>query len=153
MKNVKRFLSLLTALLLCMSMLMLPASAADDSKMLAEVKKGVVQLLAIVYKGDKTSGIPIDACTGTGFAVGKAGQDTNVFVTNWHVTTCGGYDPSMVRVYLLLDDWYLDQNLVPQNAVECEVLYSSADNGGVPDYAIIRATSTVTGFKALPPAV
>ena len=39
MKNAKRFLSLLTALLLCMSMLMLPASAADDSKMLAEVKK------------------------------------------------------------------------------------------------------------------
>ena len=66
MKNVKRFLSLLTALLLCISMLTLPASAADDSKMLAEVKKGVVQLLAIVYKGDKTSGIPIDACTGTG---------------------------------------------------------------------------------------
>ena len=150
MKNAKRIISLLTVLLLCMSMLVLPASAADDSKMLSEVKKGVAQLLTIVYKGDKTSGRIIDACTGTGFAVGNAGQDSNVFVTNWHVTTCGGYDPSMCRVYLLLDDWYLDQNLVPQNAVECEVLYSSADNGGIPDYAVIRATKTVTGFKALP---
>lgn len=150
MKNLRRLACLVFAFAICLSILVIPVSAADDSKMLAEVKKGVVQVLSIAYSSDKTSGIPVDACSGTGFAVGKEGKDSSVFVTNWHVATCGGFDPSRVRVYLLLDNWYLDENLVPQNAVECEILYSTADNGGIPDYAIIRAKDPVTGFKALP---
>lgn len=151
MRTIRQVICLIFALVLCLSFLAIPASAvSDNSKMLSEVKKGVVQILAIAYARDKTTGVVIDFCSGTGFAVGKKGTDSSIFVTNWHVATVGGYDPSQVRVYLLLDDWYVDGNDVPQNAVECEVLYSSADNGGIPDYAILRAMHPVTGFKALP---
>lgn len=149
MKKLKRVLAAVAVMLLCQSIFVLPASA-DDTKALAEAKKGVVQLLTIVYDNIMREGEPIDACTGTGFAVGTAGKDSNIFVTNWHVVTCDGYAPQQVRVYLLLDEWYFDGRLVPQNAVECEILYSSADTGGNPDYAILRATEAVSGFKALP---
>lgn len=151
MKTFRRLVCFAFAVALCLSIMVMPVSAAeDDSKMLAQAKKGVGQILTIVYAGDKTSGIPMDVCSGTGFAVGKENADANVFVTNWHVATCGGYDPGCVRVYLLLDDWYLDENLIPQNAVECEILYVPSDNGGVPDYAILKTMQDVTGFKALP---
>ena len=149
MKHMRKILCLLALALLCRCFLALPVRA-DDSQMLAEAKKGVVRLLTMVYSGNKVTGTPEQYCSGTGFAVGEAGEDSDIFVTNWHVATCDGYDPRQVRVYLLLDDWYFDEEYVPQNAVECEILYTTSANGGNPDYAILKATEEVSGFKALP---
>lgn len=88
--------------------------------------------------------------TGTGFAVGPAGEESDVFLTNWHVATGGGeYADGQVELWLLKDGARLDSDLVPLpgSAVRCRVLLTT---DGYPDVAVIQALSPVEGYRALP---
>ena len=134
----KRAAALLWAFCICV---LFPGvvHAEDGGEMIARVRKGVVQIAAVLDKDEGT----IKYATGTGFGIGKAGEDTNVFATNWHVVT--DEDGNICdEIYIMLDNADLwDENTL----VRCEVLYTTT---GYPDFAIIRATEEVKGLKALP---
>jgi len=133
---------LLTCCLLC------PGARAAESteEMVAQAKRGVVQIYTVEYRNGQLTG---QGCSGTGFAVGTAGEDTNVFVTNWHVVTgMGEFDPTEAKVYIALENAALsDAAYETDLVIPCEVLYITPGN---PDMAILRATVPVSGFKALP---
>ena len=141
----KRIPSFLTAVILLLAMLPLTASAKDFPEVLAQAKKGVVQLYGLGIKGFYWS-----SWTGTGFAVGETGQDSDIFLTNWHVVTSSGdYDLSQVRIWILKENCQISDSTGepdPNNSIECEVLKTTT---GYPDYAIIRAKTPVSGYKAM----
>lgn len=149
MKRHRRILSrifILTLVTACLISLALPVMAADDSKMLGKAKQGVVQ----IYGWGVTDDGYAVSWRGSGFAVGKAGQDSNVFVTNWHVVAGDGeFDPKETRIWILLGapDYDKYDRPLKDCAVECEVLYTT---DGYPDFAVIRALEPVQGYKALP---
>lgn len=123
---------------LCMVCLCPRTAYADEGgEMIARTRKGVVQIFGGTRDSKQISG-----GTGTGFGIGKAGEDTDVFVTNWHVVTD---DEGNVckEIYLMLDNANLWDD---STLVRCEVLYTTT---GYPDFAVIRAVEPVQGIKAL----
>ena len=76
----KRLMCLFLALL----MLALPLSGcgSDGGRIAADSRSGVVRILALLP--DLTTG-EVYYATGSAFGVGKAGEPTDVFVTNTHV--------------------------------------------------------------------
>lgn len=88
--------------------------------------------------------------TGTAFAVGIAGEESDVFLTNWHVAAGSGKcDPDSIRLWILKDDARLDGDQIPleSDAVECSVLLTT---DGYPDVAVIRSEEQIPGCTALP---
>lgn len=142
----KRVQAFLLAAVLLLAMLPLTASAKDFPEVLAQAKKGVAQIYA---RG--SNGYYWSSWTGTGFAVGESGEDSDIFLTNWHVVTGDGeYSVSQVRVWILKENCQIsDSTGEPdsRNSIECEVLKTTS---GYPDYAIIRAKTPVSGYKAMP---
>lgn len=152
MNTKKRLISYLLILVLVLSMLPLSGCASNDfTKVLANAKQGVVQIYGGVSVNYMGYDILADAWTGSGFGVGKAGKDTNVFVTNHHVVTNSStYDPYQTKIWILLENCTFDTITGypdPARSIKCEVLKTTS---GYPDYAIIRATTDIEGFKALP---
>lgn len=144
--NTRRFLSCLLLLVLMLGLLPISAAAEKDfPQILADTKKGVIQLYG---RGEDAT--HATAWTGTGFAIGKTGEDSDTFLTNWHcVTGSGEYNLSQVEIWILREGCDIDQYGYPDSAhsVKCEVLKTTT---GYPDYAIIRAVTPVQGYKALP---
>ena len=150
---MKRRISTLLLVMAMIAALVLPVSSEslistdDFPDVLARAKQGVVQLYSVGY----SHGSPVASWTGSGFAVGRSGQDSDVFVTNWHcVTGSGEFSVSNIRVWILKEDCSIsrvDGSPDPARSVECEVLKTTL---GYPDYAIIRAKTSVSGYKALP---
>lgn len=143
----KRLLSVLLALILALGILPLSASAKKDfTEVLADAKEGVAQIYAL---GKDSKGI--SGWVGTGFAVGRTGKDSDTFLTNWHVVTGDGeYDLSQVRIWILQENCGINElngEPDPDRSIQCEVLKTTT---GYPDYAIIRATESVKGYKAMP---
>lgn len=135
------------AALLAAPLLFGAARAAESTEeMVAKAKRGVVQLYTLEYQNGRLTG---NGCSGTGFAVGRAGEDSDVFVTNWHVVTCSGeFDPDQAKVYIALENaTFRDAADETDRVIPCEVIYITPGN---PDMAILRATEPVSGFKALP---
>lgn len=137
---------LITVVLLC-SVLPLGASAERDfPTVLADAKKGVAQIYGL---GD--NGRILSSWVGTGFAVGKEGKDSDIFLTNWHVVTGnGGYSQSQVRIWILQENCAINEKTGepdPSRSIPCKVLKTTT---GYPDYAIIQATESISGYKALP---
>lgn len=132
-----RFLAAAMALLLLFGLF--PAAAAEkpeEAQMLEQVRQSVVHLYAI---GTSERTHLRSRWTGTGFAVGIAGAESDIFLTNWHVATgSGGFDAEEVKLWLLLDDAEFDENQepLPGSAIACQVL---ATTTGFPDVAVIRA--------------
>lgn len=123
-----------------------PARSEEEAQMLERVRRSVVHLYGI---GTDESGSRT-RWTGTGFAVGIAGEDSDVFLTNWHVATNSGkYTQDQVQLWLLRDDAQFDSAKVPlpDCGIECEVL---ATTTGYPDVAVLRTKTPVTGYPALP---
>lgn len=140
-------LPLLLVLLLALQVTCPGARAADGvEEMVAHAKLGVAQIYSVEYKNGQPTG---HGGSGTGFAVGQAGQDSDVFVTNWHVVTgSGSFDPNEARVYIALDNSsFEDAVYETDRVIPCEVLYITPGN---PDFAVLRAKVPVAGFKALP---
>lgn len=135
---------------LCVLILMLavshPASAQQTQRM-ESIRRSVIHLYALGYDD---SGKVLSRWTGTGFAVGIAGEDSDTFLTNYHVISGSGkYAPDHVKLWMLLDDARFLPDRTPRedSAVECEVL---ASYDGYPDVAVIRFCEDMPGFKALP---
>lgn len=146
MNRNKRLISCLLVLILAVSLLPVSASAEKDfTEVLAETKQGVIQLYGRGENSRKAS-----AWTGTGFAIGTTGKDSDTFLTNWHcVTSSGTYSLDQVELWILQEGCEIDRYGYPDDArsIRCEVLKTTT---GYPDYAIIRATEAVSGYKALP---
>lgn len=145
MKKANIFCAVLMAAVLCTWYAWPVRAETDASEMIENVSKGVVQVLAF----DSETG---EGGSGTCFGVGKAGEDTDVFVTNWHVVTNSETGEILDEIYLCFDDSYTyDKNgtviLNDENIVRCTVLYTTS---GYPDFAILRADEQVVGVKALP---
>lgn len=151
MNTKKRLISYLLVLILVLSMLPLSGCGKRDfTDVLADSKKGVVQLYGRAEYYNFLGQKKLAAWTGSGFGVGDAGKDTNVFVTNNHVITySSNFDPSETEIWILLENCTIDSQGYPDRtrSIKCEVLKTSS---GYPDYAIIRATTDIEGFKALP---
>lgn len=138
---MKRIISLLTAFVLLASLLILPAGAvSEDANQIVSARNGVVRFLTI----NSSNG---SAAVGSGFALGKAGTNTDIFATNFHVIE------GMNIWYILLDNNW--KQSVPEyggtadnvHAVRCEIVY---ENGDVPDFAIMRTERVITERVCLP---
>lgn len=147
MRKRKAIVTLMLAIGLFLSLL--PARAAEEKDfptVLAEAKRGVVQIYGLAGSGNRT-----ESWLGSGFAVGEKGKNSDVFLTNWHVVTGNGeYDISKVRVWILQENCtFNEQTGEPDSdkSITCEVLKTTT---GYPDYAIIRATEKVEGYQSLP---
>lgn len=148
----KRLMCLFLALL----MLALPLSGcgSNGGRMAADSRSGVVRILALLP--DLTTG-EVYYATGSAFGVGKAGEPTDVFVTNTHVVQDVFYtesgatvDAPAVSVWILKNDmaWNPVTGLDTSQAIPCTVLYASS--GMYPDYAVLRAGEAPEGRVALP---
>lgn len=150
MKTGRRIFALLLACMLCLMALPLTASAASGTGAERVLKKTQDSVAAVWVLGYDSNGMPREAVTGTCFAVGKAGKDTDVFLTNWHVVTLEGNFPvESVRVWILKKNCQIYSNYEPDpnNSIECRVLKTTS---GLPDYAIIKMQKSEPGYKALP---
>lgn len=150
MKTGRRIFALLLACMLCLMALPLTASAASGTGAERVLKKTQDSVAAVWVLGYDSNGMPREAVTGTCFAVGKAGKDTDVFLTNWHVVTLEGNFPvESVRVWILKKNCQIYSNYEPDpnNSIECRVLKTTS---GFPDYAIIKMQKSEPGYKALP---
>lgn len=150
MKTGRRIFALLLACMLCLMALPLTASAASGTGAERVLKKTQDSVAAVFVLGYDSNGMPRKAGTGTCFAVGKAGKDTDVFLTNWHVVTLEGNFPvENVRVWILKKNCQIYSNYEPDpnNSIECRVLKATS---GFPDYAIIKMQKSEPGYKALP---
>lgn len=121
-----------------------PYNAAGDGSAVDAACSGVVRVYSETDSGW--------AGVGTAFAVGTAGQPTDIFVTNWHVVTCSGKstDPWGDEVYLVLssDAIRYDGGEVDHDAlVRCKVLYTT---DRYPDVAVLQAERMITERVALP---
>lgn len=83
-------------LALAMVLFLTPTGSAAEENVISEARNGVVRIFA--YDPESGSG-----ASGSGFGVGTAGEETEYFVTNWHVVTANGqYPVGKLDVYILL---------------------------------------------------
>lgn len=122
---------------------LLPVRA--DGAVPESVQQGVVHLYAV---GLDDFGNVRSRWTGTGFAVGIAGEESDVFLTNNHVVTGNGqFDADHMRLWILRGGARLNENRMPEtgSGIECTLLGTTS---GYPDVAVIRAAEP-TAYKAL----
>ena len=137
MKNYKKiFLAVTLSVLLCaycaVSSFAAGSTGADGSAV-EEACNGVVRIYTVSDSG---------AYVGTGFAVGKKGKSSDIFVTNWHVATDEG---APADVYLVLNTKGFEGD--EDALVPCKILYTTT---GYPDVAILQAERVITERTALP---
>lgn len=139
-------LVLILGTVLCIQVL-----AADDSSDVADARNGVVRILSLSWALDEEGNYVTMFSTGSGFAVGTAGEPSAIFATNKHVIE-GAF-----AIYILLDDQWFEEwwpkystgslDIDMDHVVKCEVVY---EPDSYPDYAILRAERVVTERVALP---
>ncbi len=112
-------------------------------------RDGVARVLVVDVFGD--------AYLGSAFGVGKAGEETDTFVTNFHVVNISyeGNDGGIVtlpaaEVYLLKNNNAYNpvSGINFAEMISCDVIYTS--EGGYPDIAVLKASTKNTGRVALP---
>lgn len=146
----KRILAWTLITVLLITLLSSTALASNSgSKIAAESRSGVVRVVSLGPDGRYS--------LGTAFGVGKAGKETDTFVTNHHVvygtyqTESGAImDLPAVSVWILKNNnaWNPATGLDTTQCIPCEIIYAS--ESGYPDLAIIQATEPVPGRVALP---
>lgn len=137
---MKRVFSLLFGILL---LALLPLSVLAESNPVPNAKKAVVCIASgVYYKNGKAYTYDGYYGMGTGFGVGKSGDNAQIFVTNSHVVSDDDDNP-YDEVYILIDNADLgDESTV----VPCKILYADADI----DLAIIQAKDPIPGVRTLP---
>lgn len=139
---VKRALfALLAAGVLITGILSVPFSVKADgkSKVVRDAYNGVVRIVNLE-----------DGTTGSGFGIGKVGEETDIFITNRHVVAVGDADNATIAdtVYILLDNQAVtNEGIQEDHMVACKVLYTT---DAFPDFAILQAERKVEGRIALP---
>lgn len=138
--RLKRIVSVLLAVLL-LAMVPLNALAADNP--VPKAKQAVVCIVSgIGYQNGKPYTYDGYYGTGTGFGVGRSGEDAQIFVTNNHVISDKQYKP-YDQVYIFVDN----ANLYDENSVvPCRILYADPQV----DLAIIQAEAPIPGVGTLP---
>lgn len=134
------------AIILLLLCLLSPAALAEPEAVTA-ARQSVVHLYGMGT--DSETGTRL-RWTGTGIAVGIAGEETDVFLTNWHVASGNGQcAPESVQLWILRDDAVFDSKQAPlaEYAFPCRVLCST---GGFPDMAVVQTAEPVPGCPALP---
>ena len=162
----KRVVSVL--ILLC-TMCLLLAGCQSSGNAVSKARDGVVRVLATYeadgydpYTGAKV-GTWRGYSSGSSFGVGKAGKETDTFVTNRHVVVLeDGYEQEedgnvyyfeyrITGYYLLLDNFAYNKEtytLDASRAVPCTVIYVGKESDE--DLAILKAANPVPGRVALP---
>ena len=138
--RLKRIVSVLLAALL-LAMVPLNALAADNP--VPKAKQAVVCIVSgIGYQNGKPYTYDGYYGIGTGFGVGRSGEDAQIFVTNNHVISDKQYKP-YDQVYIFVDnaDFYDESSVVP-----CRILYADPQV----DLAIIQAEAPIPGVGTLP---
>ena len=134
--------------LLLLVLLMLPVPTAwGEPEAVTAARSSVAQVYGMGLDADTGQQI---RWTGTAFAVGIAGEKSEIFLTNWHVATGSGRcQEGSVELWLLLSQAEFDARQVPlaDSAVACQVL---ATTDGYPDVAVLQAASPLPGCTALP---
>ena len=145
---MKRIICLLWALILCLSMcVFVQAEGEELPQAVEQARQSLVYLYGI---GTDLETGQRSRWSGTGFAVGIAGEESDVFLTNWHVATGSGkYADDQVELWLLREDAKFDSNYrpLPGCGVKCRVLITTE---GFPDVAVVQTLVPVSGYKALP---
>ena len=146
----KRAAAVILAFMLALALTTGAAMASSGSGNVAsETRSGVVRVVMLGPDGYYY--------LGSAFGVGKAGQETDTFVTNHHVVNIYRYDNSGNRViYPAVNVWILKNSnawnpvtgLDTSQCISCEVIYSQ--DGGYPDIAVLKASDPVPGRVALP---
>lgn len=145
----KRLLSWVLLAGIVLSCLTGTAYAVSAGNTAANSRRGVVRVIALGPDGTFS--------LGSAFGVGKAGKETDTFVTNFHVVHSYQLsETGQVMVYPAVNVWILKSStalnpvtgLDTSQAVPCEVVYSSET--GFPDMAILKAAEPVPGRTALP---
>lgn len=159
----KRLLSLALALMMVLSLLTVTAFASSGKSAVREARNGVVRVLATcevaVYDRNtgKYAGSLTGYSSGSAFGVGKAGKETDIFVTNRHVVTMEDdydddyyYEYNITGYYILLDNFAYNSEsftLDPSRAVPCTVIY--VGKGDDEDVAVLQAAEPVKDRVAL----
>lgn len=148
-RKEKKVAVLLILLLLVLSSVALTGCSDKQSVPgSSELKKGVV----CIFNSD-------GGATGTGFGVGKVGEETDIYVTNRHVIYDEDNGKLSDEVYILLNDDAVvitiddNGNMKPSinrdSMVKCEILYPKEDSPAYPDLAILKAERPIEGRVAL----
>lgn len=150
-RNMKRkIMAICTAVILLTAMFFCAESTAKaDGEAAAKSRNGVVRILVQLPDGN--------IAFGSGFGIGKTGEPTDTFVTNYHVVGEQLYemeDGSIVSlpplaVWILKNSnaWVPGVGLDTSNAISCNVLYAKEE---YPDIAVIQAVEEVPERVALP---
>lgn len=149
---------ILTALALtvsCAGTALAAVNAAADSR------SGVVRVLSLYEAYLEGQLLGQVTAVGSAFGVGRAGQETDVFVTNRHVIEdrtevleaegqSFRLEYHLLRSYLLKDDYaYSDATgLDTSRVVPCSIIYQAREDE--PDLAVLRAAEPLEGRQALP---
>lgn len=152
MKRNKFLFFLLSCSLLAGFLSGCAAGREETSAIILNARNGVVRVFAGCFDANgnfETGG------WGTAFAVGAQGEDPDIFITNWHVVTLSGGVDLCDKVYLMMDTDAIMETSAgivfdESKLISCEVVYTTNDTGGNPDYAILRSPKPVSGIKALP---
>lgn len=146
----KRMVSIGMAILLFGMMLFTCGGTAQaNGEVAAGSRNGVVRILVQLPDGS--------IAFGSGFGVGKVGEPTDTFVTNYHVVGAQPYQledgsieelpPLAVWILKNSNAWVPGVGLDTSNAISCNVLYAKEE---YPDIAVIQAVENVPERVALP---
>lgn len=151
MKSMKKkIISIGMAIMLIGMVLFASGGAAKaNGEVAAGSRNGVVRILVQLPDGN--------IAFGSGFGIGKAGEPTDTFVTNYHVVGAQPYQledgsiqelpPLAVWILKNSNAWVPGVGLDTSNAISCNVLYAKEE---YPDIAVIQAVENVPERVALP---
>lgn len=160
MKNRTSYRLALVAAIISACILMTLASPKGYADWKGSHKDAIQGVVAILSTNDSLNRI-MSYGMGSGFGVGTAGKETDVFVTNRHVVIDDQTNKISRYVYILLEDGALteiyngfgqlsDVKVNQNQLVRCEVLYPKANDPEYPDVAILRAERIIPGRVAIP---
>lgn len=139
----------MTAMLALTMLFCMETTAGASGETAAQSRSGVVRILVQLPDGN--------IAMGSGFGVGKKGESTDTFVTNFHVVGEQPYQmedgsvqtlpPLAVWILKNSNAWVPGVGLDTSNAISCNVLYAKEE---YPDIAVIQAVEEVPERVALP---
>lgn len=139
----------MTAMLVLTMLFCMETTAGASGEIAAQSRNGVVRILVQLPDGN--------IAMGSGFGVGKKGESTDTFVTNFHVVGEQPYQmedgsvqtlpPLAVWILKNSNAWVPGVGLDTSNAISCNVLYAKEE---YPDVAVIKAVEEVPERVALP---
>lgn len=146
----KRVMAICMTVMLTLAMLFcMETTAGASGETAAQSRSGVVRILVQLPDGN--------IAMGSGFGVGKKGESTDTFVTNFHVVGEQPYQmeggsvqtlpPLAVWILKNSNAWVPGVGLDTSNAISCNVLYAKEE---YPDIAVIQAVEEVPERVALP---